>query len=67
MSKKYTLWEVDHVSVYDVDLIKIKDTNSTAEMEKWMNESMHNAASFCRSDVREGQSISANYVQTFSE
>lgn len=60
---RYSLWKVEHESVYTVMLYKVRDTNSTKEVDKWMSESMYNTASF----YREEDEVNANYVQTFTE
>lgn len=59
---KYSLWTVDHESVSHVTLIKEKDTNSSREVDKWM-ETYGNVASFYRSE----DELPADYVQTFQE
>jgi len=60
---KYSLWNIEHESVYTVMLYKVRDTNSSKEVDKWMSAGMYNAASF----YREEDEINANYVQTFTE
>ena len=60
---RYSLWKIEHESIYTVMLYKVRDTNSTKEVDKWMSESMYNAASF----YREEDEVNANYVQTFTE
>ncbi len=57
----YSLWYVEHESVYTAMLHKAKDTSSIHLLERWMNKSPDNVASF----YREEQCINAMYVQTF--
>lgn len=59
--KKYSLWKIEHESIYVVMAYKIKDTNSVKEVDKWINENYYNAASFFRKESE----INANYLQTF--
>lgn len=58
---KYSLWKLDHESVYRVSALKVKDTNSDKEVDKWIEESFTNAASF----YREEDELNAEYLQTF--
>lgn len=60
---KYSLWKIEHESIYTVMLYKVRDTNSNKEVEKWMNQSTYNTASF----FREEDEVNAMYVQTFEE
>ena len=59
--KKYSLWRLYHDSIYRVDAVKIKDTNSDKEVDEWLEESFTNAASF----YREEDELNAEYLQTF--
>lgn len=59
--KKYTLWELEHESIYIVRAYKVKDTNSSKEVDKWLNNSLNNGASF----FREEKELNANYLQLF--
>jgi hypothetical protein len=63
MSKepKYTLWRVEHESIYSVYLYKVRDTSSTKEVDKWMGDG--GTASF----YREEDCLNAMYVQCFQE
>jgi hypothetical protein len=61
MKAKYSLWEMEHESIYTVTAIKIKDTNSGKEVDKWMDKG--GSASF----YREEDELPADYLQTFSE
>jgi len=58
---KYSLWKLYHESSYIVIAYKIKDTNSTKEIDKHMAQSWMNAASF----FREEEELNADYLQTF--
>ena len=59
--KKYSLWTIEHESIYVVMAYKIKDTNSSAEVDKWIDEDCDHVASFYRNE----HEINANYLQTF--
>ena len=59
--KKYSLWIVEHESIYTVMAYKVKDTNSDKEVDNWLNKDCDNVASFYRDE----QEINANYLQTF--
>jgi hypothetical protein len=58
---KYSLWKLVHENSYLVMAYKIKDTNSTKEIDRHMEKSWMNAASF----FREEEEINADYLQTF--
>jgi hypothetical protein len=58
---KYSLWTIEHESIYCVMAYKIKDTNSSKEVDKWLEKDCDNVASF----YREEYEINANYLQTF--
>lgn len=60
---KYTLWKLEHESEYIVTAYKVKDTNSSKEVDNWMAENWLNAASFYRPE----NEINANYIQLFQE
>lgn len=60
---KYSLWKLDHESIYTVVAYKIKDTNSDKEVDKWLEDSFNNVASF----YREEDELNANYLQTFCQ
>lgn len=60
---KYSLWQLEHESIYTVIAYKIKDTNSTKVVDKWINENYNNGASF----YREESQINAEYLQLFQE
>lgn len=64
---KYSLWRLDHESIYTVTATKIGDTNSSDAVDNWMRKSWYNAASFYREDVKKGQEINASYLQTFPQ
>lgn len=59
--KKYSLWIIEHESIYTAMAYKVKDTNSSKEVDKWLEKDYNNAASF----YRETKEINANYLQTF--
>lgn len=61
--KKYSLWKLEHESEYIVTAYKIKDTNSSNEVDEWIGESWYNGASFYRQETE----INANYIQLFQE
>ncbi len=63
MGKTFSLWKLYHESVYTVMAYKVKDTNSSKVVDKWLASSCDNAASF----YREEQEINAEYLQTFQE
>ena len=60
--KKYSLWSIEHESVYSVRAYKVKDTNSTTEVDRWERQSTNNVASFYRPE----DEVNAQYLQTFS-
>ena len=41
---KYSLWKLEHESEYIVTAYKVKDTNSSKEVDNWMAESWYNSA-----------------------
>ena len=57
---KYSIWEIVHESIYTVNLVKKKETNSGNEVDK-MNDGIKHAASFYREEAE----INAQYVQCF--
>jgi hypothetical protein len=59
---KYSLWTLEHESIYTVTAYKVKDTNSSKEVEKWQEKNWFNAASFYRPETE----LNAQYLQTFS-
>jgi hypothetical protein len=59
---KYSLWTLDHESIYTVVAYKVKNTNSQTEVDQWLEKDFFNAASF----YREEQEINAQYLQTFN-
>jgi hypothetical protein len=59
---KYSLWTMDHESIYTVMAVKVRDTNSSKEVDKWLEKSWYNAASF----YREEDELNADYLQTFN-
>jgi hypothetical protein len=59
--KKYSLWTIEHESIYVVMAYKIKDTNSSTEVDRWIDEDCDHVASFYRDE----HEINANYLQTF--
>ncbi len=61
--KKYSLWKLEHESEYIVTAYKVKDTNSSNEVDEWIAESWYNGASFYRHETE----INANYIQLFQE
>lgn len=61
-AKKYSLWTIEHESIYTVMAYKIKDTNSSKEVDQWQEKSFYNVASF----YREEDEINAEYLQTFN-
>ena len=62
-NKKYSLWVLEDESIYTVRAYKIKDTNSEREVDKWMEKSDYNCASF----YREEDELNADYLQTFTQ
>jgi hypothetical protein len=58
---KYSLWKLYHDSIYRVDAVKIKDTNSEKEVDEWIADSWVQVASF----YREEDELNAEYLQTF--
>jgi hypothetical protein len=59
---KYSLWTLEHESIYTVMAYKVKNTNSQIEVDQWLNKDFFNVASF----YREEQEINAQYLQTFN-
>lgn len=59
---KYSLWKLVHESIYIVNAIKVKDTNSSKVVDKWLEENYYNTASF----YREESELNAEYLQTFN-
>jgi hypothetical protein len=57
---KYSLWKLDHESIYTVIAYKIKDTNSEKEVDNWIDKSYSNVASFYREETE----LNASYLQT---
>jgi hypothetical protein len=57
---KYSLWKLDHESIYTVIAYKIKDTNSEKEVDNWIDKSYSNVASFYRKETE----LNASYLQT---
>jgi hypothetical protein len=53
---------MDHESIYTVMAVKVRDTNSSKEVDKWLEKSWYNAASF----YREEDELNADYLQTFN-
>jgi hypothetical protein len=58
---KYSLWKLVHENSYLVMAYKIRDTNSTKEVDEWMEKSWMHTASF----YREEDELNADYLQTF--
>lgn len=58
---KYSLWSVEHESIYTVMCYKVKDTNSDKEVDKHLAKSHTNGASFYRTE----DEINADYIQLF--
>ena len=58
---KYSLWTLDHESIYTIRAYKIKDTSSSKEVDKWLAKDCDHAASF----YREENEVNAAYLQTF--
>lgn len=59
---KYSLWKLEHESIYTVMAYKVKNTNSSKELENWINKDFNNVASFYREETE----INAQYLQTFN-
>ena len=59
---KYSLWHLEHESIYTVMAYKVKNTNSEKELENWINKDFNNVASFYREETE----INAQYLQTFN-
>lgn len=58
---KFSLWILEHESVYTVTATKVRDTNSQKDVEDWQNKHFNNVASF----YREESELNAQYLQTF--
>lgn len=58
---KYSLWKIEHENNFSVTAYKIKDTNSSKEVENWLKNDFENVASF----FREEKELNAEYLQTF--
>jgi len=58
---KYSLWKLRHENCHVVIAYKVKDTNSTKEVDKHRAQSWMNADSF----FREEEELNAEYLQTF--
>jgi len=58
---KYSLWTLNHESIYTCYAEKVKDTNSTKEVDRWMQQG--GEASF----YREEEEINADYIQFFQQ
>lgn len=58
---KYSLWKLRHENCCVVTAYKVKDTNSTKEIDRHMEQSWMNTASF----FREEEELNAEYLQTF--
>lgn len=59
---KYSLWQLEHESIYTVMAYKVKNTNSEKELENWIDKDFDNVASFYREETE----INAQYLQTFN-
>jgi hypothetical protein len=59
---KYSLWKLETESVYRINAVKVRDTNSSKEVDKWINQDFDNVASF----YREESEVNADHLQTFS-
>jgi hypothetical protein len=60
---KYSIWELDHESVWSCRAYKVKDTNSGRELDRILSESPWLVASF----YREEEELNAEYLQIFQE
>jgi hypothetical protein len=60
---KYSLWSLDHESVSSVRALKVKDTNSAKEVEKFQREHTFGGASY----YREEDEVNAEYLQLFND
>ena len=60
---KYSLWKLEHESIYTVRAYKVKDTNSSDVVDKWISQDYNNVGSF----YREEDEVNAAYLQTFEE
>ena len=58
---KYSIWSIEHESVYTVTAYKVKDTNSKKELEKYKSEG------YSTSFYREESELNAMYIQFFNE
>jgi len=63
-TKKYSLWTLEHESIYTVRAYKVKDTNSEKEVDKWLAGS---TGFRCASFYREEDELNADYLQTFGD
>ena len=59
---KFSLWYIEHESVYFVSATKHKDTNSVKEVDAWMKTPYHAASTYHRSDY-----CNADHIQFFDE
>ena len=57
----YSLWKLEYESIYRVNAIKVKDTNSDKEVDEWIADGWLQVASF----YREEDELNAEYLQTF--
>lgn len=55
-----SLWELEAESEFVVTAIKIKDTTSMKEAQRWVNKDINNVVSF----YREENELNAMYLQT---
>lgn len=58
---RYSLWTLEDESIYTVRAYKAKDTNSSKEVDKWMENG--GVASFYRTE----DELNAMYLQTFQQ
>lgn len=59
----YSLWKLEYESIYRVNAIKVKDTNSDKEVDEWIEDGWMQVASFYRPE----DELNAEYLQTFQK
>ncbi len=59
--KKYSIWILNNNSIYSVYAEKVKDTNSSKEVDKYINKG------YFGTFYRQEDYINADYLQFFNE
>ena len=60
---KYSIWSIEHESVYHCTAYKVKDVNSGKELDRILAKNPWLVGSF----YREEDELNAQYLQTFQE